>query len=151
VTDFPNNVPLEANLAQTQYLTIRQGDRLPTLAAQIVNDKGEAIDLTDHTAWLSTRKVGAATGAGPWSNMRQTLIINYVEGIISYDWQIEDTLTTDPGDYELNVSVISDATGEIVVTVPTNRDTFLVVRTSVVPNQDDAEFARREFDKSFAI
>jgi hypothetical protein len=135
VTDFPNNMPREENLAQTQVLRIRQGDRLPTLVAQIVDDLGEIIDLTGHTAWLSTRKVQSANGGGNWSNQRQTLIIDYVAGLISYDWQKEDTFTSDPGTYEFNVSIVSDATDEVVVTVPTNRDTFLVVRSQATPDQ----------------
>jgi hypothetical protein len=150
VTTWPNNTTVEENLARTQYLTLRQGDRIPTLVAQVVDDEGDIIDLTGHTAWLSTRKVESANGGGNWSNDRQTLIIDYVNGLISYDWQIEDTLFVDPGTYELNLSIVSDATGEVVVTVPTNRDTFLIIRSSSVPNQGDAEFRRHVFDKSFA-
>ena len=134
VSDFPNTGLKEQNLAQTQYLRLRQGDRLPTLVAQIVDDLGEIIDLTGHTAWLSTRKTQSADGGGNWSNQRQTLIIDYLQGLISYDWQEDDTLTSDPGTYEFNVSIVSDATGETVVTVPTNRDTFLVVRSKVNPD-----------------
>lgn len=136
MTHFPFSTLREVNLAQTQTLRIRQGDRLPTLVAQIVDDLGEIIDLTGHTAWLSTRKTESANGGGDWSGQRQTLIIDYQEGLISYDWQVDDTLTADPGTYELNVAIVSDATGHTVVTVPTNRDTFLVVRSKANPDEN---------------
>ncbi len=154
MTTFTNKPPLEENLAQTQILRIRQADRLPTLVVQLVDDMGDPIDLIGHSAWLAVRKEQSANGGGSWSEPRQTVIIDYSQGIMSYDWQEVDTATSDPGIYELSVTIRSDETDESVVTAPTHRDTYVSIRSSVVPDQGVVlmgSFSGAEFSSAFDI
>jgi len=134
---FPNVTFGEENLAQTQTITLRQGDRLPTLVAQVVDDLGGVIDLTGQTAWLSSRRVESAAGggtwddSGTWSGRREMIVLSGTEGIVQYDWQVFDTALAKPGVYELIVTLVSDATGLDLFTTPSKRTTFLDVRSQV--------------------
>ena len=128
---FPNQGFGEENLAKTQTLELRQGDRLPTLVVQVVDDLGNIIDLTDRTAWLSVRRVQSGEGASPWGGRRQAAITDAVNGIITYDWQPFDTEFAPPGTFELILTVIDNATGQDILTAPTRSNPVLVIRSLV--------------------
>lgn len=123
---FPN-VFNEANLARTQTLKIRQGDRLPQILAQVVDEFGVPQDLTGKTAYLSVQKELSGNGAGSWGLSVQALIIDPVKGQISYDFQESDTADSDPGVYELIVTIYDISTDEIEYSAPTNRDTYIAL------------------------
>ncbi len=134
---FPNVTFGEENLAKTQTITLRQGDRLPTLVAQVVDDLGDVVDLSGQTAWLSSRRIESSVGGGsweglsPWRGRKEMIVLTGTEGIVQYDWQVFDTALAEPGVYELVVTLVSDATGLDLFTTPSKRTAFLNVRSQV--------------------
>jgi len=128
---FPNVTAGVGELIAEQFISIRQADRLPSIVMQVVDEFGTPIDLTDKTAWLVVRKIESGNGGGTWGIPRQTLIFDYEQGVVVYDWQESDTATSDPGTYELVIE-IRFANGDLDFTVPTRRDSFIVVRSAVV-------------------
>ena len=112
-------------------ISLRQGDRLPSLVMQVTDEFGDSINLVGFTAWLVTRRVESADGAGLWGTPLETLILDPPNGVVVYDWQPEDTENASPGIYELVVEIRDGATGEHAYDVPTRRDTFLSLRSDV--------------------
>ena len=127
---FPNVSAGVGEVIAEQTLFIRQGDRLPSLVMQVVDEFGDAIDLTDRTAWLVTRPTETAQGGGLWGTPRETVIFDREEGVVVYDWQQIDTINASPGLYELIVE-IRYLDGSTDFTAPTRRDTFIGVRSDV--------------------
>jgi len=109
-----------------QQLVYRRGDTLPGIVIELLDDRGAAINLTDTTCWLSTRRVSGIPHHGnEWGPPRQVLIVDAENGVIYYDVQRADT-DVPPGEFELAV-VISEAGLE--VSVPTQpKGAKLVIR-----------------------
>jgi len=117
----------------TRTLSIRRGDRLPSIVVQIIDEFGTPVDITGYQAWISFRRLETSDGAGPWGLGIQTIISDETQGIISYDWQLEDTLGALPGTYEFVVSMVDPITKIVEFTAPTTRDTFVAIRSSILP------------------
>lgn len=122
---FDNNYQIDE-----QILTLRQGDRLPSLVAQVVDEFGIAVDLTGYTINASFRRESSGFGGGDWESYLPVSVLDRVNGVVSYDWQETDTLSKTPGRYEL-VMVLTDASS-IKLTVPTERNAYVVIRSKVI-------------------
>ena len=114
---FDNNYQIDE-----QNLTLRQGDRLPSLVAQIVDEFGIAVDLTGYTINASLRRESSGFGG--------VSVLDRVNGVVSYDWQETDTSSQAPGRYEL-VMVLIDVSS-IKLTVPTERNAYITIRSKVI-------------------
>ena len=121
-----------------QRLRMRATDRLPSIIAQIVDDQGVPVDLTDSRVYLTTRRVAGVSDPErgyEWSNILQVLIVDPPIGVIYYDLQPGDT-DANPGEFELMVLVIfPDGTQ---LNVPTVSNCRIVVRDSVNPQITEA-------------
>lgn len=122
---FDNNYQIDE-----QNLTLRQGDRLPSLVAQIVDEFGIAVDLTGYTINASLRRESSGFGGGDWQSYLPVSVLDRVNGVVSYDWQETDTLSQAPGRYEL-VMVLIDVSS-IKLTVPTERNAYITIRSKVI-------------------
>ena len=118
-----------------QQLVIRKGDRLPSFVARIVDEDGVPFQLAD-TDMVTMRltRIAPLSAAEPLNDASWTTgdrivaTVPDVPGAIRFDWQPGD-VSMDPGTFEVTVTV-DDGAG-VRTTVPTYRQTFLVVRPSV--------------------
>jgi hypothetical protein len=115
-----------------QNLTIRKGDRLPTFIVQILGEFNDPIDLTGCRAFGSLRRVSSGEGGSAWGGGIEMLVLDSVQGIVSYDWQEFDTAFAFPGKYEISIVLRDAVTGQQKFTVPTERNTYIDIRSSVV-------------------
>lgn len=129
---FPSRDSGVGEVLQTQTLTIRQGDRLPSIVVQVIDEFNEAVALTGQDAYLAIRRIESGDGGDIWNDPIQTLILDEAQGIVSYDWQLVNTEAALPGTYEFVVNLVDRTTGKLDLTVPTTRDTFIAIRPSVV-------------------
>jgi hypothetical protein len=115
-----------------QNLVLRQGDRLPSLVAQVVDEFGVIVDLTPYTVVnASLRRVSSGQGGDDWESYLPLTVLDPVVGIVKYDWQEFDTAFRTPGRYDLAM-VLSDGTG-IKITIPTERNAYITIRSRVAP------------------
>ena len=89
-----------------QEMSMRQGDRLPAFAAQIEDEFGNPVNLTGLTVYMTARPMDARGEL--WIVNKQISIENAEQGIVSYDWQPEDTSGV-PAEYEITLTVNDDA------------------------------------------
>jgi hypothetical protein len=121
-----------------QRLNMRATDRLPSIIAQVIDDQGVAVDLTEARVYMTTRRVVGV--ADPergydWSNILQVVIVDAPIGVIYYDLQPGDT-DANPGEFELMVLVVfPDGTQ---LNVPTVSNCRIVVRDNVHPQITEA-------------
>ena len=98
----PIKVILQTGYAQPRF-SIKRGDTLPALYAQIVNANGP-INLTDATVtmrfWPSS-----CCSLPPASSVKSGVCILFspIRGTVRYDWQTTDT--SDAGTYEMEFAI----------------------------------------------
>ncbi len=99
---------------------MKVGDRLPVLAATLLDVNGSAIDLTGLTVDFHMRKVGATalTATGTCT------VVSPTAGTVTYAWAAGDTATA--GDYEGEFQI--NYSGSRTLTVP-NQNSFPIVIT----------------------
>lgn len=117
----------------TARVTIRQGDDLPGFAGQIIDERGEVIDLTGARVVLHIANDRAELVDGEW--VEQMLvdddcwIENPAAGVFTYDWSAGQTAEWRPGIYDLHVEAIYDD-GRIFG-APSDRSVDFIVRPRV--------------------
>lgn len=125
--------------------TMRRGDRLPLLALILEDDEGRPLDLTQGRVWLMLQCEDGRTPVSlpaplpplllenGWL-LLEMMVYDAVNGIVVYDWpDLASTgLTVGVDQMMLRVDYLN---GDHV-TVPTNRDTRLVVRPPLTPLSD---------------
>ena len=110
-----------------QHVHYVRGNRLPSLVAQIVDEFGVPLDLTDRKVRLSLRRTaGIVENTADWVTERDVLVQDAASGSIYYDVQPGD-MDTNPGEFELVIKVY-DASDNLLLTVPTERDVFVIIR-----------------------
>jgi len=130
---FPNVQAGVGELIAEQTLYIRQGDQLPSLVMQIVDEFGDPINIVGKQAWLTLRVTDQFGTETDWGNPRETLILDPANGIVVYDWQPGDTDSSNPGTYELTIDITDSGTPDFIT--PTRRDTYIGLRPEIpVPN-----------------
>lgn len=100
----------------------RRGDTLPGIVAELVDDQGNPIDLTNYVPMMSARRI-EGTGPKGWSVPRAVFSPNPTEGLLFYDVEPGDTDTT-PGIFELVVTL----DGATDIAVPTLRENIVQIR-----------------------
>ena len=115
-----------------QNLTLRQGDRLPSLVAQIVDEFDIAVDLTGYDINASLRRESSGFGGGDWQSYLPVSVLDRINGVVSYDWQGSDTSSLAPGRYELTMVLID--VSSIKITVPTERNAYVTIRSRIIPD-----------------
>jgi hypothetical protein len=68
-------------------ITVRQGDREPTLTSTLRGEDGQAVDLTDATVWLHLYDPATRDER----LYAEATVIDEREGAVRYDWQPSDT------------------------------------------------------------
>lgn len=91
-----------------QRLTLRRGDRLPAFAARIEDQDGVVVNLTASRVFMTLRPL-AANVAQPANLVRLELTLeSAVGGVVSYDWQYNQTSGAPASDYETIIEVEYD-------------------------------------------
>ncbi len=101
------------------------GDRLPSFAATVRDDRGLVLDLTGSKAYMRLRRVDEA-GLGDWYET-EVSIIDYPGGLVAKDWDQAEVDRLMPGVFQLQIRVTNpeSQTGDIIV--PTDGQAELVV------------------------
>lgn len=128
-----------------QELSIRAGDRLPSLVAEIIDDQGRPVALSGgDRVFLSTRRLtGVPVVGNDWQVAREVLIIDRPDARWYYDFQSYDT-DTNPGLFEL-VVLIKFANGT-ELTAPTRSNCRVHVRDKVRPVIGEAYLRTKDDD-----
>ena len=105
-----------------QQINLRQGDRLTSFSAQALDEYGEPADLTGAVGYLTLRPLSPTIDT-PMVELVQVVIEEPAQGVISYDWQAHQTLSAEPGSYEVTVEIVT-ASGERF-TVPSTPQQFI--------------------------
>ena len=107
--------PTLADPLPVQLLTLRQGDRLSSFAMIIEDEYGTGLDLTDARCYLTLRPA-TPTLTEKMLERAELNIDDALTGQVSYDWQLNDTLETQPGNYDILIEV--EYANGTVITVP---------------------------------
>lgn len=137
----------------TVTLHHHRGDRVPLLAFVIEDDLGVPVNLTGGRAFLMIRHFdggppfeqqafspaftvafyGDAEQPDPGAYSAEMYVVDAVQGIVSYDWLLEEADGFRPGVYDLMVHVdFTDVLIAGTVVAPTNRHCFFVVSDAAV-------------------
>jgi hypothetical protein len=101
--------------------TLKKGDRLPVLSAQLRDEKGSGYNLAGYTVAFRARAAGA-TGAATISG--SCTVADSANGKVTYTWGASDTTTA--GTYEGEFVLTHTASGK-VQTVPSSGYVTLVI------------------------
>lgn len=136
---------------------LRVSDRLPSFVAQVVDDRGNPVDLTDAVARVSARRIAgrSADGTYDWTGPFDAQIVDATEGVVYYDWQPEDTVTY-PGVFHLVIIItFSDDTGLVVPTDQpvkvTLRDPLDVALTELLLTLEDGTVLTTSGDVALVV
>lgn len=109
-----------------QEFLIRAGDDLPTFAAVMEDERGDPIDLTDATCYLTVQP----ERAGDPVISTPIYIANPISGVVTFDWDGRLTVDYPPGIYQMYVTAIfADGTQR---TAPSDRSCTLEIRPGLV-------------------
>ena len=101
--------------------TVGQGDLLPAISAQLVDENGDPVDLTDATCKFHMSKGGVVKVDAA------ATIVTPATGIVRYDWVTADT--DEAGEYDAEWEV-TYTTGTKPLTFPNTATKLSILVTS---------------------